>query len=599
MRIIDKIYRFEWANKESGDSYALNVYASDNTTLTGVVTEYLLNPEAIKDIELKWEREIMGLPSACTLKLKIDINKIDVLHRQNLADILFEPFKDYTFTWLQSGGDLSGFSISESFIGGNVFYLQVFKSSGGGDDMFFIQKGGGEGVYKDGVFEIECYHVSRVAAETVKLTWFKDLWNISSTTLIKDRQCTWEIFYIDGMPRVRAIVATQTPRFWFVPFKLFEDAINLAIREVTKKLIRYRYTPDISDSYVTTTYYEQSYDLANTLGTAIDYANVLFLGFIADKNYANKATANILKRFTDELDNYKTIWDYLKALCTQMFNRVSFDSDSFRVQRLFDGAPYDISDELISQLEAEFFVNIIQRAETSLNEFNSNDIKNHTVIRASSASENTLTIPIVINNIPTDANYIMAQLITKANKLRANFTLAGSDAAVEGVLMNNLYYYYDGTYVTDYTFIRVHSLFTLDFGNGVTSADMGFTAHTYDPAPLSTRFQSHLQQLNSCKTSILPRIAINLFNQNTQNRPTISVKCRIRNNYDNLKALFIGDRPFEVDLSSLNSSGLDITSGISNKFYISEITCKLLGGSRENNYIEVKGVNNQWEYYNA
>lgn len=592
MKQIDKRYVFSWNNIETGDLYELFVIASHDSTYSG--TDVEMPTVAITSISVEWERDGLpfGLSSAVKLNVEFDLNSLGT-NGQDFVDLITNPFESYNFIF-------ASYSVNHTFDCGNLFFLRITDANDPDNrrTFYFNQKVGLEGLYEDNKLTIECYSVSRITAENVYLEWFNK--SIYNDTIIKQRQSAWDIFYEDSGNKKLWFADSQhsSVYFWFIPVEQilsdFQSVVHNMTIKVTRGVTSSIYISDGSYMF-NANHYKNDYTINNAKGTLLGFDDLYILGFITNSSTASGG--DLLKSYITELDNYKTLWDYLKVLFKQQFVRGLCGGRSITTQGLLNGTSYDINNEVIDKAKIEKYSNVIVRAESSLVEFYENDIKSKSIIKPSSGNENAETIGVIINNIPSDRKNVLGlsgHSMSDVGRSRADYNInsGGNRAYSYGVPnMSNLYYYETANAV-DYVFVRVNSLFDLDFNSTRNSSEIFNTEVPYGSVGQYFPNDPFVQQNESCYTTIVPKLAVELFGQNLQSK--LSVK--IRNSFDNFEALFVDDRPFSYDLSNLAPAKFpNLFDNISNRFYITKIKCELMGGSREMNYIEIEGINNQWE----
>lgn len=450
------IFRFDWYDPESTNTYRLDIYGAGDIAITQPDVVYC-NHSAITDFKCDWEYEDgvpLGLGSLINMKidfkdslLPVELSNLLTAEMMPIAVPMSFTNVDYrngATIWINTS-DNSTFNPNLNIACGNIFiFSRVNTNITGGYETLAVSMQKNSDSYewdvKDGVQSIETTNIGRVVLESIKLKCLEDLpvyRNLQDIAILPSYvdyigehiypNAYRSVIYVGGCLPADGDGTDQTHAYFiFIDMLYLHEYINMIASKLFSYYLRLPVDPSISDGTYGNIYYKQTYnDFSGVRGEQAvrNYLLATVIGsYDPNNDVAGRDNYFMHGGACYEMqDKYKTAWDYYSDNAKNRFVRSNitiayqyplkddtvgtwaiwnpneaFIYNSAQAIRLTT----ELSDNMIYEPKLKVRDKVINKCTSAPPETCTQDIGEYTRTNPASWTEKTMNIPIIFNNVP-------------------------------------------------------------------------------------------------------------------------------------------------------------------------------------------------------
>lgn len=621
MSVNNNVYRWTWTDINTNDVFKVEMLAPSSTALTSP-TVVAMPDDSLLDISGKWDfsNKDWGMQQT-DITMRLRLNRLTF----ETANLLTRPFVDYSLSFTVPAMP-TVFNVDIALTLSNVFNLfrnGVFVCS-------FIQKNGITSGYKSKTteFEITLVPVFRAALESMKFSYFEDLWRSDDAYLVQEKAIYSICKRIGGNNVVVGVTTTSANNhndyFWFISKYLVDYYATQMVNKIMSVMLRtalISYVP--YETLLKLPYfYKQRID-GDEAAEIIADEDLLLLGWVASKPIASKTTAA----------KYDSLFAFMGEKWSNFYNFLKDHADFLGYRVFCDGTLYPhfvptTSDELAPDdlhegLEIFLSSDVVKNANASLHLSYNDDIDNVRLETKASYAQESRTMPVTFNNIPNALPYTSGRGSNGMNEKKFGISGNGDKVWHRGFDINWLgVYYFERPYsavvgdfiTTDEVILLADNYVVCDIGEGVLTSNAGLSPISYYDVKLPTgnliTYEQYPDQAKDtcigmqavgCVTNAMLNAIIALYGKDSLTRAEGTV---FNNVHDGGSPWFwlLPKREVQINLADYDakilSSGVNalLFFGLSNKFNIVEADFSFGGYDVGSSTTNFKAVSRELAY---
>lgn len=503
-----KIHRWTWTDKPLNvsykDTYRLEFYSVDNTQEMPESPEIINeNIKSLDEAIYKTESSkfMFGRENSPVMNIELELKYLS----ENLKTMLngypqtYDVFIPFGFP---QGYEISTLDpvLEKNVIAYHIWSLYL------NDNLVWIgvQNSTLEGNYNDGILSIEIHALAKVVTSLMSMNDCVYLALLSDTDYIKEAKCAYDCIFktdvnngagVSNKTVAYASISAPNDYYYFVRKSKINDLLNYIYKEIAVAITRNYFNDTLFNNAIpeitNTTYYKQNYQSILARGDALNENDLYILGFVANDSLANRTLLSWRLRasFYSKLDSFKNLWDYLGILAQENLVRMTCETASFSVSKIFDGHALIADNQIRNITDGDLNIDaeILERTEAACTEKYQRDNDRIEYIGYGNRSQNSDNLTTIYNqnvSLRDDKTYSNGGFYSLPGGIAAGLKLTGGNSA-NAIVVHSLpaflkYYYFErpknsGYLTTEIVPIGANHNVKISF-----NADNSFTSDDFD-----------------------------------------------------------------------------------------------------------------------